>query len=79
MSGTDWMLSARCRNSDPEVFFVRGAAQSRRAVGICRGCPVREACLRYAIENEIEFGIWGGMTERQRRRLRRHQALSAAR
>lgn len=59
---------ARCRVHEPEHFFVRGAAQSRRALRICAACPVRDECLRYAVENEVEFGIWGGMTERQRRR-----------
>jgi WhiB family transcriptional regulator, redox-sensing transcriptional regulator len=69
--GTGWMASARCRNRDPEVFFVRGASQSRRALRICQRCQVREDCLRYALDNEIEFGIWGGTTERQRRRMSR--------
>lgn len=71
---TDWMSSARCREHDPDVFFVRGAAQSRRAVRICTRCPVRDRCLDYAIEQGIEFGIWGGMTERQRRRVLRTYA-----
>lgn len=62
---------ARCRVHEPEHFFVRGAAQSRRALRICSACPVREQCLRYAFENEVEFGIWGGMTERDRRRAMR--------
>ncbi len=66
---TDWMTAARCRDRDPEQFFVRGASQSRRAIRMCERCPVREECLDYAISNEIEFGIWGGTTERQRRRL----------
>jgi WhiB family transcriptional regulator, redox-sensing transcriptional regulator len=73
--GTSWMVSARCRSHDPEQFFVRGASQSRRAIRICGACPVREDCLRYAIDNEIEFGIWGGMTERQRRRFVRQNGL----
>lgn len=65
------MAKARCRGRDPEVFFVRGASQSRRAVRICERCPVRPECLDYALELRIDFGIWGGMTERQRRRLLR--------
>lgn len=71
MPDADWMAKARCRGRDPEVFFVRGAAQSRRAVRICDRCPVRSECLDYALELRIDFGIWGGMTERQRRRLLR--------
>lgn len=70
------MTLARCREHDPEVFFVRGAAQSRRAIKICANCDVRDECLQYSIENDVEFGIWGGMTERQRRRLTRAQATA---
>lgn len=75
---TGWMAAARCRDHEPDQFFVRGAAQSRRAVRICSRCPVREQCLRYAIDNEIEFGIWGGLTERQRRRLVRNREIVSA-
>lgn len=71
MGSTTWMLVGRCRDHDPDVFFVRGAAQSKRAIRICERCPVREECLDYALENGIEYGVWGGMTERQRRRLAR--------
>lgn len=75
---TAWMDRARCRDQDPEAFFVRGAAQSRKAVRICQGCNVRDLCLQYAIEHEIDLGIWGGLTERQRRRLLRLQAVNGA-
>jgi WhiB family transcriptional regulator, redox-sensing transcriptional regulator len=73
---TTWMGLARCREYDPEVFFVRGASKSRRAIRVCQRCEVREQCLAYAVENEIEFGVWGGLTERQRRRLVRSSAAS---
>lgn len=63
-----WVAKARCRSADPDELFVRGAAQRRAAV-ICRGCPVVTECLADALDNEIEFGVWGGMTERQRRAL----------
>lgn len=75
---TAWMVAARCRDHEPEQFFVRGAAKSRRALRICDRCPVREQCLRYAIDNGIEFGIWGGLTERQRRRLVRNREVVSA-
>lgn len=75
---TDWMENARCRERDPEQFFVRGAAQSRRAVRICTRCEVREECLTYALTNGIEFGVWGGTTERQRRRLARERPAAVA-
>lgn len=63
---------AACRDTDPDELFVSGAEQ-HRAKRICRGCPVRLPCLREALENRIQFGVWGGMTERERRALlRRH-------
>lgn len=78
MPGNGWMDRARCRDQDPEAFFVRGAALSRQAVRICQRCVVRDLCLQYAMEHEIDLGIWGGLTERQRRRLLRMQAAERA-
>jgi WhiB family transcriptional regulator, redox-sensing transcriptional regulator len=63
-----WVSKARCRSNDPDEFFVRGAAQ-RKATVICRHCPVVAECLADALGNQMEFGVWGGMTERQRRLL----------
>lgn len=63
-----WVLKARCRWHDPDDLFVRGAAQ-RKAAAVCRHCPVAVECLADALDNETEFGVWGGMTERQRRKL----------
>jgi len=63
-----WVLKARCRSTDPDKFFVRGAAQRKAAV-FCWHCPVVAECLADALDNQIEFGVWGGMTERQRRVL----------
>jgi WhiB family transcriptional regulator, redox-sensing transcriptional regulator len=57
-----------CRNTDPEQFFVQGSAQ-RQAATICRHCPVMWQCAADALDNKVEFGVWGGMTERQRRAL----------
>ena len=66
-----WVSRARCRSSDPDEFFVRGAAQ-RQATVICRHCPVVAECLADALDHQME-GVWGGMTERQRRALvKRH-------
>lgn len=62
----EWSNLARCKGSDPEELFVLGADQKRTKV-ICRGCAVRGHCGAYAIENGIEHGVWGGMTERERR------------
>jgi WhiB family redox-sensing transcriptional regulator len=63
-----WVSSARCRATDPDQLFVRGAAQRKAAV-ICRHCPVTDECAAEALDNQMEFGVWGGMTERQRRAL----------
>lgn len=63
-----WVSQARCRASDPDELFVRGAAQHKAAV-ICRHCPVILECGADALDNRVEFGVWGGMTERQRRAL----------
>lgn len=68
----DWPSKAACRDGDPDALFVQGAEQNV-AKRICRGCPVRYECLADALDNRIEFGVWGGMTERERRALlRRH-------
>jgi WhiB family redox-sensing transcriptional regulator len=67
-----WVLNALCKNTDPDELFVRGAAQREAAV-ICRHCPVLTECGADALDNKVEYGIWGGMTERQRRALlKRH-------
>ncbi|GGS62264.1 transcriptional regulator WhiB [Planobispora rosea] len=69
---TDWTSSAACKGADPDALFVQGAAQNRAKL-ICRGCPVRTECLADALDNRIEFGVWGGMTERERRALLRRR------
>jgi WhiB family transcriptional regulator, redox-sensing transcriptional regulator len=67
-----WVSRARCRSIDPDKLFVRGAAQKKTAA-ICRRCPVIVECAVEALDNQVEFGVWGGMTERERRALlRRH-------
>ena len=63
-----WVAKARCRGADPDELFVRGAAQRKAAV-ICRHGPVIAECGADALDNRVEFGVWGGMTERQRRAL----------
>ena len=65
---TAWVLQGLCLTTDPDKLFVRGAAQ-RKAAAMCRDCPVKAECLADALDNEVEFGVWGGMTERQRRAL----------
>ena len=63
-----WVTNALCRNTDPDELFVRGAAQ-RKAANICRNCPVKRECGADALDNKVEYGVWGGLTERRRRAL----------
>ncbi|MCU1599856.1 MAG: transcription factor WhiB [Frankiales bacterium] len=68
----DWTSLASCNTADPDELFVTGAAQNR-AKAVCMGCPVRTECLADALDNRVEFGVWGGMTERERRALLRRR------
>lgn len=65
-----WANSALCKKSSPDELFVRGAEQ-HRAKMVCAACPVRAECLAEALDNRIEWGVWGGLTERERRALLR--------
>ena len=67
----DWRALGRCAENDPDLFFAVGAAEHKQAKGICRSCPVRQECLAYAMDSPIDHGVWGGFTERERRRWRR--------
>lgn len=69
---TDWSVQAACRTADPDELFTQGAAQNR-AKAVCTGCPVRTECLADALDNRVEFGVWGGLTERERRALLRRR------
>ncbi len=69
-SRNEWVSQAQCLSADPDELFVRGAAQ-RKAAAVCRNCPVMAQCRAEALDNQVEWGIWGGMTERQRRKLRK--------
>lgn len=65
----EWMGDALCAQTDPEAFFPEKGGSTRSAKRICGLCTVREECLEYAIANEERFGIWGGLSERERRRI----------
>lgn len=67
-----WPNRGACRQGDPDALFVQGAAQNK-AKQVCAGCPVRAECLADALDNRVEFGVWGGMTERERRALLRRR------
>lgn len=71
-----WQDLANCLGVDPDLFFPERGASTREAKEVCRGCVVREECLEYALDNGEKFGIWGGMSERERRRIRRQRALA---
>src|SRR5258705_9565121 len=71
-----WQDYANCLGVDPDLFFPERGASTREAKEVCRGCVVREDCLEYALSNGEKFGIWGGMSERERRRIRRQRALA---
>lgn len=71
-SDADWSNRAACRDVDPDELFVAGALQ-HEAKRRCRSCPVRIECLVDALDNRVEWGVWGGLTERERRAfLRAH-------
>jgi WhiB family transcriptional regulator, redox-sensing transcriptional regulator len=69
-----WQERANCLGVDPDLFFPERGASTREAKEVCRGCVVRVDCLEYALANAEKFGIWGGMSERERRRIRRARA-----
>jgi WhiB family redox-sensing transcriptional regulator len=67
----EWQERALCAQTDPEAFFPEKGGSTREAKRICSGCEVRAECLEYALANDERFGIWGGMSERERRKQRR--------
>lgn len=69
--GLTWQSKARCNEVDPEIFFPERGGSSKAARNVCNECEVRLECLRYALANREQFGIWGGTSERERRKLRR--------
>ncbi|HPB72169.1 MAG TPA: WhiB family transcriptional regulator [Phycicoccus sp.] len=68
----DWARLGACSDQDPDALFVQGRAQ-RDAKAVCRGCQVVSECLADALDNRVDFGVWGGMTQRERRALLRRR------
>ena len=66
-----WQDRALCSQTDPEAFFPEKGGSTREAKKVCLGCDVRVECLEYALANDERFGIWGGLSERERRRVKR--------
>ena len=71
VSRDQWQDRALCAQTDPEAFFPEKGGSTREAKKICLGCEVRAECLEYALAHDERFGIWGGLSERERRRLKR--------
>jgi WhiB family redox-sensing transcriptional regulator len=69
--GVSWQDRALCAQTDPEAFFPEKGGSTREAKKVCRTCEVRADCLEYALEHDERFGIWGGLSERERRRIKR--------
>ncbi|GAA3760061.1 WhiB family redox-sensing transcriptional regulator [Spinactinospora alkalitolerans] len=66
-----WQERALCAQTDPEAFFPEKGGSTREAKKVCHSCEVRAECLEYALEHDERFGIWGGLSERERRRLKK--------
>ncbi|MDF3301261.1 WhiB family transcriptional regulator [Streptomyces tropicalis] len=75
----DWREHAACRDEDPDLFFPIGTSgpallQAEQAKAVCRGCPVQERCLQWALDTGQAIGVWGGTGENERRALKRRLA-----
>lgn len=78
MEETDWMALGKCRELPPTTFFPSDGVGVDVARRICEDCPVKSPCLEYAIRNRIDHGVWGGASERERRRIARQRRLTAS-
>ncbi len=65
-----WMVDGLCAQTDPEAFFPEKGGSTKAAKRVCLSCSVREECLDYAVQHQVRYGIWGGLSERQRRHLK---------
>lgn len=74
----DWKADAACRDLDLDLFFPDAEADSAPALAVCAVCPVRQACLDFALRTRQNDGVWGGHTETERKRLRRRLGRQAA-
>ena len=70
----DWQAESLCAQTDPEAFFPEKGGSTREAKRICSRCHVKTDCLRYALDRDERFGVWGGLSERERRALMRRAA-----
>jgi WhiB family redox-sensing transcriptional regulator len=72
----DWMGEGKCRDMDPGLFFPSDGLGVQVAQRICRECPVKVSCLEYALDNKVDHGVWGGTSERERRRILRRRRVT---
>ncbi len=75
---TKWMAQGNCNNHPPETFFPSDGVGVEVAKEICADCPVKEQCLEYALDHRVDHGVWGGASERQRRRILKARRATAA-
>ncbi|HVF54052.1 MAG TPA: WhiB family transcriptional regulator [Actinomycetota bacterium] len=75
----EWQTHARCAEVEPEIFFPERGGSSKAARSVCNNCAVSAQCLEYALNNKEQFGIWGGTSERERRRLRKERTVRTLR
>lgn len=68
---SSWQANALCAQTDPEAFFPEKGGSTREAKSVCKVCEVKQECLEYALANDERYGIWGGLSERERRKLKR--------
>lgn len=71
-----WQALGACAGIDPELFYPKRGESTREAKRVCSGCPVKQECLEFAVDNSEKFGIWGGLSERQRREIRKRRGQS---
>jgi WhiB family redox-sensing transcriptional regulator len=74
----EWMAEGKCREVPPSVFFPSDGVGVEAARRICAECPVKSPCLEYALVNRVDHGVWGGTSERERRRIARRRRLEQA-
>ena len=77
MQNLSWRKHAACRGVDPDIFYPFSEEEAEEAKAICASCAVNETCLEYALSNRERDGVWGGATERERRRMVRQRRRSA--
>ena len=74
-----WQDYSNCRGADADLFFPERGASTRKAKAICNACQVKVECLEFAIQQSEKFGIWGGLSERERRRIRKERSIATRR